>query len=161
MGLEEAAGDLGHQPFEGFVPAVFGGVKRPVAMDDPADVAGRVTANDDRRFGGGLGRQLRHDRRHRRGDLRAPGPAQRLERRRRLGVGGAVESVEGGAPGAGQPQRRSASVAGARTLVDKAERGEPREDARQIGGVEPQRLGERGGGQIAAVSDLEQTRAIR
>ena len=67
-----------------------------------------------------------------------------------------IQSSEGGAPGAGQPQRRSAPVAGARALVDKAERGEPGEDARQIGGVEPQRLGERGGGQIAAMSDLKQ-----
>src|SRR5690349_20902038 len=43
---EELAGDVGDQPLEAQVPAIFLGIETSLALDDPADIAGAMRADD-------------------------------------------------------------------------------------------------------------------
>ena len=103
--LDEACRDVRHQRLKTCVPAVFLGIERAVARNDPADVAGARRAQ----HGGGVYRlgaaEQVLDARHGREQLMLLGVGEPSEQGADLVARALVQRGEGAAPGSAQAQQ--------------------------------------------------------
>ena len=151
---QEFGRDLRHQRLEAVVPAIFPGIERAMAMDDPAEIAGPMRPQD---IGDGRDKALAQqglDVSHILDQALLGRGRECAQHGDDLVLGAMVERSEGGAAQRGQGQQALAGVQRAGGALDQTALLEALEQAAEIAGIEAEVADERARGRIFPMGQL-------
>jgi len=151
---QEFGGDLRHQRLEAVVPAIFPGIERAMAMDDPPEIAGPMRPQDIGDSRGGALAQQGLDLRHILDQAVLGRRRQSAQHGADLVLGAMVEGREGGAAKGGQAQQALPGIQRAGGAPDQAALLEALQKAAEITGIEAEIAHQRARGGIFPMGQL-------